>query len=212
MKALASGNCGSSFGTLGSARKKRRRTIVRSVSAKADPYKTLKVSTTASRREIKTSYYALIKQIHPDVNASMDATEQAAQLNAAYQELMEILGQVENSTDDDDDFLDVFDRPESSPSELFVNPFGCYGVPLGEWRTLQELARDSPQDPATALRELHGVQVNDGAVYFLTKRQLEIVENELDRAAMAMDVTSSEVCESYLTNILLRARVANNRI
>jgi hypothetical protein len=42
--------------------------------------------------------------------------------------------------------------------------------------------------------------------------QLELVEEELERACAAMDATSMEVAAFFLTDCLMRARVANNRV
>ena len=53
-----------------------------------DPYALLQVPRGTSRREIRAAYVSLIRQVHPDVNDSADATARAAALNAAYESLM----------------------------------------------------------------------------------------------------------------------------
>jgi DnaJ-class molecular chaperone len=58
-----------------------------------DPYKTLGVSTSASRDEIRNAYRALAKKFHPDLNPKDKAAEQKfKEINAAY----EILGDPAN--------------------------------------------------------------------------------------------------------------------
>lgn len=115
-----------------------------------------------------------------------------------------------NDNDAEPDPFDCFDLPETKPDEIFINPFGCYGLPLEYWRELQEVAR-STSDPETALRKA-GVIFNESALYYLTPKQVEILEMELERAALAADQLSAEACAFLLAELLMRARVANNRM
>ena len=58
--------------------------------AQADPYRLLGISRSSSRADIRQAYLERMKQNHPDVSTDGDATEVAVQLNAAYQELMQV--------------------------------------------------------------------------------------------------------------------------
>lgn len=191
---------------------KRQRRISIIVAANTeDPYKTLRISKNATRKQIKTKYYELIKELHPDVNQDRDTTQLAAKLNTAYQNLMDQFPSLSSSIDTEEEQDDVFDRPETEPNLLFINPFSCYGVPLQEWQQLQDIVRANADDPEAALRAL-GVGVSEGAIYYLTPAQLKIVETELETAAMSMNRITEEACAYFLSDCLLRARVANNRV
>lgn len=189
---------------MGSVLPARRHRYVTANGQKDTPHQTLGVSPAATKKQIKAAYYSRMKQLHPDVNPTEDTTAAAAQLNAAYQHL---LAGASGSEDDGPDPLDVFDAPEADATELFVNPFACYGVPLVQWEALQTVAATG--DPEAALQAA-GVSFGEGAILYLTPAQLEIVEAELDRAAAAADVTAEEACAWFVSNCLTRANRANN--
>jgi len=52
-----------------------------------DPYQVLGVSRDASTNEIRKAYLVLIKQYHPDINATADAIRMTAVINGAYETL-----------------------------------------------------------------------------------------------------------------------------
>ncbi|WBW74725.1 mitochondrial DNAJ domain protein Mdj1 [Schizosaccharomyces osmophilus] len=54
-----------------------------------DPYKTLGVSKTASPKEIKSAYYKLAKQYHPDANPDKSAQEKFVDIKQAYELLQD---------------------------------------------------------------------------------------------------------------------------
>jgi hypothetical protein len=105
--------------------------------------------------------------------------------------------------------LDAFDAPEAEATELFVDPFSCYGASPLQWAQLLEVAAAAaPGDPGTAL-ERAGAAPGDGALLYLTPRQLALATAELE--GMGEDVTSVQACASYLGSCLRRARAANAR-
>lgn len=183
----------------------------------ADPYAVLKVGRGSSRRAIRAAYIEQIKLLHPDVSASgEDTTREAAALNAAYEALM--AGFDSNSRDDSEDEeydpLEVFDLPEAEPDRLFVDPFAVYGVSPIQWEALQEAGRAAAaagQDPWMALRQ-QGVQASEAAFVWLSPRQLEILTDELQRASDAFDASAMEAAAFFVSDCLMRARVANNRV
>lgn len=172
---------------------------------KTDMYKLLDVSPNSSRSQIRNAYIAKIKVMHPDVSADDDATEDAIALNAAYTALME----AHIDYDEEDDLLDVFDITESEPDLLFINPFGCQVDPLC-WRELQEYAQSAP---AGRLLEDHlsaaGLSVSSSAVAWLTPAQQLQVERELERMEEQL---SFESTAWWLSDVLMRARITNNRM
>jgi preprotein translocase subunit Sec63 len=71
----------------------RRRQLRTRLQAKAqqqqrDPYDLLGVERGASKAEVRAAYLQRMKLLHPDVNPSDDATQQATLLNAAYESLL----------------------------------------------------------------------------------------------------------------------------
>ncbi|KAL9651446.1 hypothetical protein ABK040_001393 [Willaertia magna] len=54
-----------------------------------DPYKILGVPKTATKEEIKKKFKELAKKYHPDINKAADAKEKFAELNGAYQILVD---------------------------------------------------------------------------------------------------------------------------
>ncbi|KAL4858146.1 putative transport protein YdbI [Chlorella vulgaris] len=175
------------------------------------------VSRGATRRQIRAAYIERIKLLHPDVSVSgEDSTPAAAALNTAYDRLMAGFGtnSREDSDEEGEDPLDVFDVPEAEPNELFVNPFACYNVSPLQWRELQEAAKEAEaarRDPWSSLQQ-QGVQCSEGAFVYLSPRQLAIVCEELERAATAMDSTSLDAAAYFVSDCLGRARMANNRM
>jgi hypothetical protein len=80
----------------------------------------------------------------------------------------------EDSDEEGEDPLDVFDLPEAEPNELFVNPFACYNVSPLQWRELQEAAKEAEaarRDPWSSLQQ-QGVQCSEGAFVYLSPRQV----------------------------------------
>lgn len=177
-----------------------------------DPYRILQVEKGSSRTEIRSAYIKQIKELHPDINQEEDTTAAAARLNAAYELILKGLeGRGRGGPQGEDDRLDVFDRPEALPSEVFVNPFACYNVSPLMWDQLQQVV-EGAADPEEALTQA-GVSFDPGSpVVYLTPRQLSILTQELDRMSAAMDTISIEVAAFFLQDCLLRARVANNRM
>ncbi|KAL4436707.1 hypothetical protein ABPG75_003846 [Micractinium tetrahymenae] len=182
-----------------------------------DPHALLQVPRGASRRAIRAAYIERIKLLHPDVSASGDdTTAQAAALNAAYERLME--GFDSNSRDSEEeeewDPLSVFDRPEAEPDRLFVNPFAVYNISPLQWEELQAAARAAEaagRDPWYALQQ-QGVQCSEGAFVYLSPAQLAAVEEELAAACATMDTIRLEAAAYFVSDCLLRARVANSRM
>lgn len=62
-----------------------------------------------------------------------------------------------------------------------------------------------------ALRQ-QGVQASEAAFVWLSPRQLELVSEELRRACDTLDASAMEAAAFYVSDCLLRARVANNRV
>lgn len=58
---------------------------------KSDAYRVLKVSPGSSKAKIRQAYLDLMKRSHPDVSSEEDANLTAVALNAAYEELMQVL-------------------------------------------------------------------------------------------------------------------------
>ena len=87
-------------------------------------------------------------------------------------------------------------------------------LPALQWEDLQIAAREAEaagKDPWYALQE-QGVQCSESAFVYLSPQQLAIVEQELERASAALDATSMQAASFYLSDCLMRARVANNRM
>ncbi|KAL4435186.1 hypothetical protein ABPG77_001868 [Micractinium sp. CCAP 211/92] len=181
-----------------------------------DPYALLQVSRGASRRAIRAAYIERIKLLHPDVSPpGEDTTAAAAALNAAYEALMDgFSGSWDSEEEEDGDPLSVFDQPEAEPDQLFVNPFAVYNISPLQWEELQAAARAAEaagQDPWSALQQ-QGVQCSEGAFVYLSPAQLAALEAELATASAAMDVIRMEAAAYFVSDCLLRARVANNRM
>ncbi|KAK9827905.1 hypothetical protein WJX74_008444 [Apatococcus lobatus] len=137
-----------------------------------------------------------MKLLHPDVNLDQDTTAEAAAIVAAYKHILEV-----NGTEDWLD--DVFEKPETEPSELFINPFACAINPL-DWRELQALTADG-SDPEAALLKA-GVSFTSSAILWLTPAQLAIVEQDLADMELSM---SFEITAYVLADRLGRARFNN---
>jgi len=56
-----------------------------------DPYKVLDIPRNSSKAEVRAAYLEQMKLYHPDISLDEDSAEIAVQLNAAYQQLMEVL-------------------------------------------------------------------------------------------------------------------------
>lgn len=193
-----------------------------------DPYTVLQVPRGSSADAVRKAYVKLIRLSHPDVNPAEDTTAAATQLNLAYQTVMTgwsvhlrrqhcaaflaLLTMLAHAADlaanSGEAELDVFDRPDSPVTELFVNPFAC-GCNPAQWVELQEVARSCPHDPQGALQQA-GAAPSESAIVYLTAEQLREVRAELE--GMGLDAVSIEACASYLSNCLLRAGTANNRV
>lgn len=109
---------------------------------------------------------------------------------------------------------DPFDFPEADATEIFVNPFACYGVPPGEWETLQEIAyraTSSGIDPEVALQTA-GAGASPSAIVFLTPVQRQLILEELDRMGPAPNQVTAEACAYVIADCLYRARIANGRV
>lgn len=173
----------------------------------ADNYDVLGIPRSSSKADIRAAYIAKIKVRHPDISTDEDATGDAITLNAAYTALMESHA----NYDEADDLLDVFDITEAEPDLLFINPFGCQVDPLC-WRELQDYAQRAPAD---TLLEDHlsaaGMSISNAtsAVTWLTPAQLLKIEQELSRMEETM---SFETTAWWLSDVLARARVTNNRL
>lgn len=86
--------------------------------------------------------------------------------------------------------------------------------PSLQWEELQAAARAAEaagQDPWSALQQ-QGVQCSEGAFVYLSPAQLAALEAELATASAAMDVIRMEAAAYFVSDCLLRARVANNRM
>ncbi|GAB4823573.1 hypothetical protein N2152v2_010619 [Parachlorella kessleri] len=178
-----------------------------------DPYRLLQVERGSSRAEVRAAYIQQIKRLHPDVSVDEDTTEAAAALNAAYEAILQALerGELVGGGRQQRDWLDVFDLPEAPPTQVFVNPFACYNVSPLDWEQLQQVVAGA-QDPEAALMRA-GVGVGSGlGIVYLSPEQLRIIEEELERMTLAMDVITIEVASYFVRDCLLRARVANNRM
>lgn len=167
-----------------------------------DPYAILQVDRGASRRQVRAAYVALIRQLHPDVNDSADATARAAALNAAYENLM-TADEVEGLPDEGLDAFDVCDTP---PIVLFINPFATNANPL-LWEELQAAAKGAA-DPLDALQAA-GVGASESAVCYLTQEQRDALVNELERMRGTWAVDAAAF---YVSDCLARARVTNARV
>lgn len=83
-----------------------------------------------------------------------------------------------------------------------------------QWEALQEAGRAAAaagQDPWMALRQ-QGVQASEAAFVWLSPQQLEILTDELRRASNAFDASAMEAAAFFVSDCLMRARVANNRV
>ncbi len=83
-----------------------------------------------------------------------------------------------------------------------------------QWEALQEAGRAAAaagKDPWMALRQ-QGVQASEAAFVWLSPRQLEILTDELRRASDAFDASAMEAAAFFVSDCLMRARVANNRV
>ncbi len=171
--------------------------------AAPDPYTLLQVPRGASRKEIRAAYIEQIRTLHPDVCDREDATQVAAALNAAYAALMV---NVDNVDDDDQPLLDEFDQCLEPPTCVFINPFATNANPL-LWQELQAVAAGA-EDPLEALRGA-GVAASEAAVCYLTRAQVQALEEELTRmcGSWAFDAAAY-----YVSDCLARARVVNNRV
>lgn len=174
-----------------------------------NPYLILNIPRRASKDQIREAYLARIRLIHPDVNQA-DTTQQAAKLNAAYEALIRPASnkyeEGDISQDADEDMKDVFDVSDGPAENLFVNPFGCYGVNPFMWRELQETACRG-ENPEEELEQA-GIGVSDNTVHYLTKDQFVTLTEELKRMEATMAVDASQY---YIQNCLNRAARVNRR-
>ncbi|KAG2393069.1 hypothetical protein C9374_009646 [Naegleria lovaniensis] len=81
-----------------------------------DPYKILGVPKTATKEEIKKKFKEMAKKFHPDINKAPDAKEKFAELNGAYQILV------------DDEKRKMYDMTGSTEQADFA---GADGGPFG---------------------------------------------------------------------------------
>jgi hypothetical protein len=172
-----------------------------------EPHAVLGVSRSASRADIRAAYYARLQEVHPDVSGA-DTTLEAVQLNLAYARLIGDVRARSRDAEEDGDQPSVFDAPDGEPDCIFVNPFACGVSPL-QWRELQDLVIDVA-DPQSALEAAGLHFAYDSAVNWVTPAQLAVLTEELE--AMSMDATSMDITSYYVTDCLLRAQQANNRV
>ena len=86
--------------------------------------------------------------------------------------------------------------------------------PVLQWEELQTAGREAEaagRDPWYALQE-QGVQCSESACVYLSPQQLAIVCGELERACAALDATSMQAADFYISDCLMRARMANSRL
>jgi hypothetical protein len=163
-----------------------------------------------------------MKLIHPDVNRGMDTTEDAIQLNKAYQTLLNMCKSIGDDDDDDDDddlgwntVGDVFDTGETTPPStedhlIFVNPFAFYNVNPLDWEKLQEVVAgcETETEAVEALIAAGAAPTSEegGAVVMVNQAQLDVLIAELERMSDAMDTVAIETTEYFIFNCLARKR------
>jgi hypothetical protein len=106
--------------------------------------------------------------------------------------------------------LDIFDFPEEQASTVFVNPFLCTGCLPCDYEALNEMVRNSSEDPEDLLAR-NGVRPLSGAISYVTSKQAEVLMTELASIGPVPDTIALEVCASYIFCCLNRARIANAR-
>eukprot|EP00884_Botryococcus_braunii_P008095 jgi/Botrbrau1/17287/Bobra.0015s0044.1 len=169
--------------------------------ANKDPYELLQVTRSCTKEEVRAAYLVRIREVHPDVTGS-DTNAEAAELNAAYQLLMQAAPDVTQFVD----LGDVFDNPDGEATEVFVNPFSCGINPL-RWRDLQEVARSDREDPEEALQKA-GIACGYSGIHYLTWSQLGVICDSFEEMEATLDFESTAW---YVMDCLNRARQANAR-
>jgi hypothetical protein len=159
-----------------------------------------------------------MKLIHPDVNIGIDTTEDAIQLNNAYQTLLNMCKS--NGHDDHGDLGwnkvgDVFDTGETTPTTtddhlLFVNPFAFYNINPLDWEKLQEVVAgcETETEAVEALMAAGAAPTSEegGAVVMVNQAQLDVLITELERMSDALDTVAIETAEYFVYNCLARKR------
>lgn len=109
----------------------------------------------------------------------------------------------------------------SSPGRLHLQARGRLAKlwpqphnPPSQWEELQAAGRAAEaagRDPWYALQQ-QGVQCSEGAFVYLSPAQLAMLEEELAAACAAMDTTRLEAASFFVSDCLMRARLANSRM
>lgn len=177
--------------------------------------------TQLNRATVRAAYLQKMKLIHPDVNRGIDTTEDAIQLNKAYQTLLNTCSSI--GDDDDDGNLgwntvgDVFDTNKTTPPTtddclLFVNPFAFYNINPLDWEKLQEVVAgcETETEAVEALVAAGAAPTSQegdgGAVVIVNQAQLGVLITELGRMSDAMDTVAIETAQYFIFNCLARKR------
>ena len=87
-------------------------------------YELLGVSTDANAEEIKSAYRARAKEVHPDVNRSLDAVEEMRNLNAAYETLSDFAKRAAYDRQLEEETRTAEERKRRNSPEVYIDHIG----------------------------------------------------------------------------------------
>eukprot|EP00667_Euglena_gracilis_P019199 EG_transcript_20516 len=176
--------------------------------AAGDYYEVLGVDRWATAEECKVAFRRRVKG-YQDVYRALGTEEDVAAVQLllrAYQVLSDPA--LRERYDAGLGSNDPFEEPETVPTEVFVDPWGCANVSITEWRLLQDVAQEAlatEKAPDEVLRA-KGAACPPGACHWVTPAQRWALVAELEQMDEDFDY---DWHETSVRLMLLRARWAN---